>query len=101
SIGGLNLDEPRFDPIWARLAEVGFLVFLHPPRVTAAAPRLDRYFLNNLIGNPLESVLAASALVFGGVLDRQPDLQICLPHAGGYFRYQVGRLDRGFTAKEE
>ena len=101
SIGGLNLDERRFEPIWKRLAEVGFLVFLHPPRVTAAAPRLGRYFLNNLIGNPLESVLAATALVFGGVLDRHPDLQVCLPHAGGYFPYQIGRLDRGFTAKEE
>ena len=101
SIGGLNLDEARFEPIWARLEAAGFLVFLHPPRVTAAAPRLGRYFLNNLIGNPLEGVLAATALVFGGVLDRHPDLQVCLPHAGGYFPYQVGRLDRGFVAKDE
>jgi len=101
SIGGLNLDEPRFEPIWARLAEVGLLVFLHPPRVTAAAPRLDRYFLNNLVGNPLDTVVAASALVFGGVLDRHPRLQVCLPHAGGYFPYQVGRLDHGFAVKEE
>ena len=101
SIGGLNLDEACFEPIWARLEEAGFLVFLHPPRVTAAAPRLGRYFLNNLIGNPLEGVLAATALVFGGVLDRHPDLHVCLPHAGGYFPYQVGRLDRGFVAKDE
>jgi aminocarboxymuconate-semialdehyde decarboxylase len=101
SIGGLSLDEPRFAPIWARLEKARFLIFLHPPRVTAAAPRLGRYFLNNLIGNPLEGVLAATALVFGGVLDRHPELQVCLPHAGGYFPYQVGRLDRGFAAKDE
>lgn len=101
SIGGLGLDEPRFEPIWARLAEVRFFVLLHPPRVTAAAARLGRYFLNNLIGNPLESALAATALVFGGVLDRHPELRICLPHAGGYFPYQVGRLDRGFAVKSE
>jgi aminocarboxymuconate-semialdehyde decarboxylase len=101
SIAELSLDEPRFEPIWARLAEVEFLVLLHPPRVTAAASRLGRYFLNNLVGNPLENALAASALIFGGVLDRHPDLRICLPHAGGYFPYQVGRLDHGFHVKDE
>ena len=101
SIGGLSLDEPRFAPIWAALEAAGFVVLLHPPRVTAAADRLGRYFLNNLIGNPLENVLAASALIFGGVLDRHPDLKIVLPHAGGYFAHQVGRLDRGFEAKDE
>lgn len=101
SIGGLSLDEPRFDPIWAALATNRFLALLHPPRTTAAADRLGRYFLNNLVGNPLENVLAAASLVFGGVLDRYPDLRICLPHAGGYFPHQVGRLDRGFAAKPE
>jgi aminocarboxymuconate-semialdehyde decarboxylase len=101
SVGGLNLDDPHFESIWAELAASKFLVLLHPPRVTAAASRLGRYFLNNLIGNPLENVLAAASLIFGGVLDRHPDLQIILPHGGGYFPYQVGRLDRGFAEKSE
>jgi aminocarboxymuconate-semialdehyde decarboxylase len=69
--------------------------------VTAGASRLSRYFLNNLIGNPLENAIAASSLVFGGVLDRHPDLHICLPHGGGHFPYQIGRLDRGFAVKPE
>jgi len=101
SIGGLNLDEPDLDPIWGQLERDGPLVLLHPPRTTAAAPRLGRYFLNNIIGNLLETVLAASSLIFGGVLDRHPGLRIVLPHAGGYFPYQVGRLDHGFAVKPE
>src|SRR5438552_2844442 len=76
TIGGLNLDEPMFEPVWAKLADYRFLILLHPPRSTAVAQRFNRYFANNLIGNPLESVIAASALVFCGVLDRLLDLQI-------------------------
>jgi aminocarboxymuconate-semialdehyde decarboxylase len=101
SIGGRSLDEPAFEPVWTALEQRRFLVLLHPPRATALGRRGERYFLNNLVGNPLESVLGAAGLVFGGVLDRHPDLQIVLPHAGGYFPYQVGRLDRGFAAKDE
>ena len=101
STAALNLDEPALEPVWTALERREMLVLLHPPRQTAAGRRAERYFLNNLVGNPLETVLAASTLVFGGVLERHPRLQIVLPHAGGYFPYQVGRLDRGFATKEE
>src|SRR5919199_3231517 len=101
STAGLNLDELALEPVWTALEERNLLVLLHPPRQTAAGRRTERYFLNNLVGNPLETVLAASALVFGGVLERHPRLEIVLPHAGGYFPYQVGRLDRGFATKDE
>jgi aminocarboxymuconate-semialdehyde decarboxylase len=100
-LGGVSMDAPELEPVWTALEERRALVLLHPPRETAAGGHTQPYFLNNLVGNPLETVLAAAALIFGGVLDRHPGLQVVLPHAGGYFPYQVGRLDHGYLAKDE
>lgn len=101
SIGGHNLDEPRFRPFWARVHELEVLVFLHPPLLPMAPERLDGYFLTNLMGNPMETTVAASRLIFGGVLDAFPRLKCCLAHAGGFLPYQIGRLDRGYDTRPE
>jgi aminocarboxymuconate-semialdehyde decarboxylase len=55
--------------------------------------------LNNFVGNAAESTIAAAHLVFGGVLERHPDLRICLVHGGGYAPYQAGRMDHGYVAE--
>ena len=81
-IGDLELSEERFFPVYEAIQDKGFAIFLHPIKVVDPA-RLKKFYLTNFIGNPTESAIAASHLIFGEVLDRFPDLAFCLPHAGG------------------
>ncbi|HEX6446782.1 MAG TPA: amidohydrolase family protein [Streptosporangiales bacterium] len=98
TVDGTELDDPGLDPFWRAAHELGCLVLVHPYRALAGRP-MKRYFLGNLVGNPAESTLAVAHLVFGGVLERFPDLRICVVHGGGFLPYQWGRLDRGYHAE--
>jgi aminocarboxymuconate-semialdehyde decarboxylase len=62
---------------------------------------MKRYYLRNLVGNPLDTTLAAAHIVFGGVLDKCPKLKIVLSHGGGYVPYQRGRWDHGYQVRPE
>src|ERR1700730_12078355 len=84
NIMGRNLDHPDLEPLWAAAAELDTMLLVHPVNV-GAADRLRSYYLNNLIGNPLDTTIAAACLVFGGVLERHPKLKALLVH-GGRFR---------------
>jgi aminocarboxymuconate-semialdehyde decarboxylase len=75
-------------------------VFIHPHDV-AGMSRMKDYHLRNLVGNPLETTLAASRLIFGGVLDRHPGLRVLLAHGGGALPWLIGRFDRGFQVRPE
>lgn len=100
NIHGRNLDLPDFEPFWQRCSALGVPVILHPYNV-AAAPRLQSYYLENLLGNPFDTTIAATSLIFGGILDRHPNLQVVLLHGGGYLPFAVGRLDHGFQVRPE
>jgi len=100
NIAGKNLDDPEFEPLWATAAELDAFILLHPINV-AGADRLSSYYLTNLIGNPLDTTIAAACLVFSGVLERYPKLQICLAHGGGFLPYQAGRFIHGWHVREE
>jgi aminocarboxymuconate-semialdehyde decarboxylase len=100
SVAGKNLDEPEFFPFFERAQEYGVLIFIHPHEV-AAADRLKRYALANLIGNPLETTIAQASLIFGGVLDRLPALKICCAHGGGYAPWIRGRWRHGHRSRRE
>ena len=95
-----NLDERSFFPIYARCEELGWPVFLHPLD-PLHAERLDRYYLRNVIGFPYATAVAAASLIFGGVMDRFPKLDVVLPHAGGMFPPLIGRWDHGAEVREE
>jgi aminocarboxymuconate-semialdehyde decarboxylase len=95
-----ELSDPDFFPIYERIEALGLPVFLHPVFVIGHE-RLERYYLTNLLGNPFESAIAAAHLIFGGVLDRFPSLDIVLPHAGGAFPWLVGRLNRGWEKRQD
>ena len=95
-----DLDDPLFSPIWARIEELGLPVFLHPIQ-TLGGDRLRPFYLENFIGNPLDTAIAACHLIFGGVLDRYPKLQITLPHGGGALLILTGRLDHGWQVRHE
>jgi aminocarboxymuconate-semialdehyde decarboxylase len=100
NVAGRDLSEPAFFPIFERCQELGLPVLLHPLTVVGH-DRLRPFYLNNLLGNPYDTGIAAAHLVFGGVLDRLPRLQVCLPHAGGALPYLWGRLARGQKVRPE
>ncbi|MGW3810277.1 amidohydrolase family protein [Micromonospora sp. NPDC005113] len=81
-VNGEDLDAVSLIPFWAAVAGLDVPVFLHPHRPTDAR-RLSRQYLVNLVGNPAETAVAAAHLIFGGVLDRHPDLRVILAHGGG------------------
>ena len=99
-VNGANLDERRFWDIYAKAEEIGWPVFLHPID-TIGPERTSRYYLKNLLGNPYDTGVAAASLVFGGVLDAFPRLEVNLPHAGGTFPWLIGRLDHGTKVRPE
>ena len=99
SVNGEELAARRFDPFWARVEQLGALVFIHPQGVPQLAARLQgNGFLTNVIGNPLETTIALSHLIFEGTFDRFPGLKICGAHAGGFMPSYNGRFDQGCVA---
>ena len=100
NIMGKNLDDPSFEPVWATAEALDAFIFIHPNNV-AGADRMRSYYLNNLIGNPLDTTIAAACLIFGGVMDRFPKLKICLAHGGGFTPYQAARWEHGWTVRPE
>lgn len=94
------LDDPRFAPLFAAAEELGVPVMLHPYYV-GPRPQLADFYMTNLIGNPLETTVAATRLVLSGCLDRHPKLNVILVHAGGFLPYQIGRLDHGYDVRPE
>lgn len=97
NIEGRDLDDPLFEPIFKRIDALGLPVFLHPLYSSLGGKRLVPYSLTNLVAFPLDTTIAASHLIFGGVLDRHPNLLFVLPHAGGALLNVVGRLDHGWN----
>ena len=95
-----NLDDRRFWNVYAKAEELGWTIFLHPID-TIGRERTQKYYLKNLLGNPYDTGVAAASLIFGGVLDAFPKLEVNLPHAGGTFPWLIGRLDHGTKVRPE
>src|SRR5579884_1542007 len=96
SVAGQELADPKFHPVWAKAEELGILIFLHPlgTRELERSGRLKGSgLLSNTIGNPLETTIALSHLIFEGTLDRFPGLKICAAHGGGYLPSYAARSD--------
>lgn len=100
NIEGVNLDDPQFEPFWASAAALRAIILVHPVK-PVGAHRQKGYYLKNSIGNPLETTIAAASLVFGGVLERYPDLRVILSHGGGFVPYQLGRFRHAWEVREE
>ena len=100
NVGGKNLDDPSFEPLWATAAELDAFMVIHPGNV-AGADRLKSYYLGNLIGNPLDTTIAGACLIFGGVLERHPKLNFVMVHGGGFIPYQGGRWVHGWEVRPE
>jgi aminocarboxymuconate-semialdehyde decarboxylase len=98
SVNGEELADPKYHPFWAKAEQLGVVVFIHP-QGTAEMNATTRFkgngLLDNVIGNPLETTIALSHLIFEGTLDKFPGLKICAAHAGGFLPSYAGRSDQG------
>lgn len=100
NVEGEELSADRLGPFWARAEELGIVVFLHSAGFTHPARFTEHYFIN-IVGHPLETTLAASHLIFGGVMERHPELKIVLPHGGGYLPAYAARMDHAYHARAD
>jgi aminocarboxymuconate-semialdehyde decarboxylase len=97
TVDGVELDDPGLEPFWAAAEELRCVVVVHP-YASLKGRNVKRYALGNLIGNPAESTVSIGHVIFGGVLERHPELRLVFVHGGGFAPYQVGRWDRGYAA---
>ncbi|MDX3661774.1 amidohydrolase family protein [Streptomyces sp. ID05-26A] len=97
---GVELSDSRLEPFWARAAETGAVVFLHPFGCSLGA-RLALQYLSNSVGQPVEHAVALSHLIFSGVLDRHPGLRVLAAHGGGYLPHHIGRADHAWRVRPD
>src|SRR5881409_2975948 len=99
NVSGEELADPKFHPFWAKAEQLGCLIFIHPQATGAPTDLKNRLqgngYLDNVIGNPLETTIALSHLIFEGTLDKFPGLKICAAHGGGFLPSYAGRSDHG------
>jgi aminocarboxymuconate-semialdehyde decarboxylase len=102
TVAGDEFADPKFHPFWAQAEELGVLIFLHPQGTPDLARRLGgNGWLGNTIGNPLDTTIALSHLIFEGTLDRFPGLKLCAAHGGGYLPSYAARSDYALRVHPE
>jgi len=100
NVGGKNLNHPDYFPFFEAVAELDVPLFIHP-YIPPGEERMQEYYLHNLLGMVTETGLAIGSVIYGGVLERLPNLKIVFAHAGGVFPYIVGRMDHGYKVRIE
>ncbi len=94
SVAGVEFSDARLHPVWAKAEELGVLIFIHPQSTPELSKRFEgNGWLSNTIGNPLDTTIALSHLIFEGTLDRFPGLKICSAHGGGFLPSYAPRSD--------
>jgi aminocarboxymuconate-semialdehyde decarboxylase len=99
-VDGLNISDRSFDPFWQKADELGAIVFVHPWGTTIGE-RLNSSYLGNIVGQPMETAIALSGLIFEGTLDRHPGVKIVAAHGGGYLPLYINRSDHGFANRTD
>jgi aminocarboxymuconate-semialdehyde decarboxylase len=100
AVGALELSDASLEPVWAKAVELDCLVFLHPMGCSLGE-RLAPAYLSNSVGQPVETAVALSHLIFGGVLDRHPGLKLCAAHGGGYLPTYIGRAEHAYRTRPD
>ncbi|MFF4255245.1 amidohydrolase family protein [Streptomyces sp. NPDC001663] len=100
TVDGHELADPRHDELWQKAEELGAVVFVHPWGCSLGE-RLATNYLGNTVGQPVETTVALSHLIFTGVLDRYPRLKLVAAHGGGYLPTYIGRSDHAWRVRED
>ncbi len=101
-VNGKNWDEPEFLPLFQAAESMGAVLFYHPqPQDNLVVERTPKYTIPNSIGVIVEDTLITATLIFGGILEKFPDLKVCIAHGGGAACFGMGRLDRGWQVRSE
>ncbi|MGW1026363.1 amidohydrolase family protein [Streptomyces sp. NPDC002577] len=100
TVDGRELADPAHDPVWAKAEELGAVVFVHPWGCSLRE-RLATRYLGNTVGQPVETTVALSHLIFTGVLDRFPRLKLVAAHGGGYLPTYIGRSDHAWQVRDD
>ncbi len=99
-VNGANLDDPAIFEVFEAAQALGAAVFVHPWDMLGK-DRMGKYWLPWLVGMPAETALAICSVIFGGVLDRLPDLRLAFAHGGGAFPFTLGRIEHGYRVRPD
>ena len=102
NVNGMNLTDPRLglEKFFAKANELGIVIFMHPLGYTQA-DRLTNHYFNNVIGNPLDTTVALSHLIFDGVIERHPKIKFIAAHGGGFLAHYWARMDHAWRARPD
>ena len=100
NVNGKNLSEEKFHPIFEHAEKIGCSIFVHPWEMMGHT-EMQKYWLPWLVGMPAETSRAICSLIFGGVLEKYPNLSIAFAHGGGAFPFTAGRIDHGFNVRPD
>ena len=100
NINDKNLSEAEFFPIFEEAEKLGMAIMIHPWEMMGFHS-MEKYWLPWLVGMPAETSRAMCSLIFGGVMERLPNLRVLLSHAGGSFIPTIGRIEHGFNCRPD
>ena len=100
NINGKNLSSKKFQPIFEHAEKIGCSIFVHPWEMMGQKD-IQKYWLPWLVGMPAETTRAICSIIFGGVMERYPNLKFAFAHGGGTFPFTIGRIDHGFNMRPD
>lgn len=100
NVNGKNLSEPEFFLFFEAAEKLGCSLFIHPWGMMGEND-MEKYWLPWLVGMPAEVCRAICSMIFGGVLEKFPNLKVAFAHGGGSFPYTIGRIEHGFNVRPD
>ena len=100
NINQLNLSDKKFDPFWEAAQDLNCSIFIHPWEMMGENEMM-KYWLPWLVGMPAETARAICSLIFGGVMEKYPNLKFAFAHGGGSFPATVGRVEHGWKVRPD
>ena len=99
-MNGVDFDDARFVPFFEKVVEHDLLLVVHPNGFSQGE-RLSDYYLINTVGMPMDSTVFIARMIFGGVMERFPDLKVCVMHGGGYLPFYPARFDHAYEERDD